>query len=51
MPLRWLTRLFFFGIYNGRLSESEASWETKKVVSGVYALQFARLFLKKQAVA
>jgi D-aminopeptidase len=51
MPLRWLTRLFFFGIYKGRLSEREAWWETKKVVSGLYALQVARLFLKKQAVA
>lgn len=51
MPLRWLTRLFLFRIYKGRLGEREASWETNKVVSGLYALQCARLFLKKQAVA
>jgi D-aminopeptidase len=51
MPLRWLTRLFFFGIYKGRLSEREASWEAKKVVSGLYALQCARMFLTKRATA
>jgi len=51
MPLRWLTRLFFFGIYKGRLSEREASWESRTVLRGLYALHCARLFLKKQAVA
>jgi D-aminopeptidase len=51
MPLRWLTRLFFFGIYRGRLSEREASWESRTVLRGLYALHCARLFLKKQAVA
>jgi hypothetical protein len=51
MPLRWLTRLFFFRIYKGRLSEREASWESRTVLRGLYALHCARLFLKKQAVA
>ncbi len=51
MPLRWLTRLFFFQVYGGRLTEREAAWETKTVLRGLYALQCARMFLKKQAVA
>jgi D-aminopeptidase len=50
-PLRWLTRFFFYRIYRGRLTANEASWETKTVLRGLYALHCARLFLKKQAVA
>jgi D-aminopeptidase len=51
MPLRWLTRLFFFRVYGGKLTEREASWETSTVLRGLYVLHCARLFLRKQAVA
>ncbi len=51
MPLRWLTRLFFFRIYGGKLAEREASWEAKTVLRGLYVLHCARMFLRKQAVA
>jgi len=47
MPLRWLTRAFYFGRYNGRLTSREASWEAKTIVRGIYALQCARMFLRK----
>jgi len=46
--LRRLARLVFFRLSKGRLSESEASWETKTVVRGLYALQCARGFLTKR---
>jgi hypothetical protein len=51
MPLRWLTRLFFFRVYGGKLTEREASWEAKTVLRGLYVLHCARMFLTKQAVA
>ncbi len=51
MPLRWLTRLVFCRMFKGRLTAREASWETKTVLRGLYALHCARLFLRKQAVA
>jgi D-aminopeptidase len=50
MPLRWLVRLMLrWG--KGQLTASEASWETKTITGGVWMLQFARLFLRKRAVA
>jgi len=51
MPLRWLTRFFFYRIYRGRLTASEASWETKTVLRGLYVLHCARMFLTKKATA
>jgi D-aminopeptidase len=51
MPLRRLTRLLFFRVYGGKLTEREASWETSTVLRGLYVLHCARLFLRKQAVA
>jgi len=51
MPLRWLARLFYFGIYGGRLTAREASWETRTVLRGIWALHSSRAFLRKQAVA
>jgi len=51
MPLRWLTRLFFFRVCGGKLTEREASWEARTVLRGLYALHCARLFLRKRAVA
>ncbi len=50
MALRWLTRLFFFRVYGGKLTEREASWEAPTVLRGLYALHCARVFLKKEAV-
>jgi D-aminopeptidase len=50
MPLRWVTR-FFFRVVGGQLCEQEASWETKTVLRGLYALHCARVFLTKKAVA
>ncbi len=47
MPLRWLTRLFYFGIYKGRLDAHEAAWETKTILRGLYVLHCARMFLRK----
>jgi D-aminopeptidase len=47
MPLRWLTRLFFFRFYGGRLTPHEASWEADKIVRGLHALHCARLFMRK----
>jgi D-aminopeptidase len=47
-PLRGLARLIFFGMSKGRLTETEASWETKTIVRSLYALQCARLFARKQ---
>ena len=46
--LRWLARLVFFRLSKGRLSENEATWETKTVVRGLYALHCARGFLSKR---
>jgi len=51
MPLRWLTRFFFFRVYGGKLAEREAAWEAKTVLRGLYVLHCARMFLRKQAVA
>ena len=51
MPLRPLIRFFFFRVYGGQLREQEASWETKTVLCGLYALHCARVFLRKKAVA
>jgi hypothetical protein len=51
MPLRWLIRFFFFRVVGGQLREQEASWETKTVLRGVYALHCARVFLRKKATA
>lgn len=50
MPLRWLARLALRR-GNGRLTWSEASWETKTVAGGLWMLQCARLFLRKRAAA
>ncbi len=47
MPLRWLTRIFYFRIYKGGLAPQEASWSTKTVLGGLYVLQCARMFLRK----
>jgi len=47
MLLRWLTRFFFLRVYGGQLREQEASWETKTVLRGLYALHCARMFLRK----
>lgn len=47
--LRWLAKLMFFGLYKGRLSEAEASWEAKTIVGGLYALHCTRGFMKKRA--
>jgi len=46
---RWLARLILFGRSDGRLSESEASWETKTIVGGLYALESARMFLTRRS--
>jgi len=47
--LGWIARLVFFRLSKGRMSENEATWETKTVVRGLYALHCARGFLIKQA--
>lgn len=46
--LRWLSRLTLFGMYKGTLSETEATWETKKITSGLYALHSTRAFIVKR---
>jgi D-aminopeptidase len=46
--LRWLAKLFFFEMYQGRMHLQEAFWETKKIVSGLYGLQSARGFMSKK---
>jgi len=51
MLLRWLTWFFFLRVYGGQLREQEASWETKTVLRGLYALPCARMFLRKKATA
>jgi D-aminopeptidase len=51
MLLRRLIRFFFFRVYGGQLREQEASWETKTVLRGLYALHCARVFLRKKATA
>jgi D-aminopeptidase len=51
MPLRRLIRFFFFRVVGGQLREQEASWETKTVLRGLYALHCARVFLRKKATA
>jgi D-aminopeptidase len=51
MLLCRLTRFFFLRVYGGQLREQEASWETKTVLRGLYALHCARVFLKKKATA
>lgn len=51
MPLRWLTRFLFFRVFRGKLAEREASWESRTVLRGLYALHCVRLFLRKRAVA
>jgi hypothetical protein len=50
MLLCRLTR-FFFRVVGGQLREQEASWETKTVLRGLYALHCARVFLRKKATA
>lgn len=45
--LRWLARLFYFRICGGRLTEREASWETKTILRGLYTLHCARIFLRR----
>lgn len=47
--LRWLARLIFFRLSKGRISENEATWETKTVVRGLYALHCTRGFMAKRA--
>ncbi|MGB2982965.1 MAG: M55 family metallopeptidase [Candidatus Bipolaricaulia bacterium] len=47
--LRWLARLMLFRLWNGQMTETEASWETRTVVSGLYALHSTRGFMKKRA--
>jgi len=46
--LRSLTKLIFFRLSEGRLGETEAAWETKTVIRGLYALECARMFLRKK---
>lgn len=46
--LRWLSKLIFFGVSKGWLGESEASWETKTIIGGLYALHCTRGFMKKR---
>ncbi len=46
--LRWLTKLFFFRFYHGRMGESEIFWETNKIVSGVNTIYMMRMFAKKR---
>jgi len=46
--LRWLSKLIFFGLCKGRLSETEASWQTKTIIGGLYALHCTRGFMKKR---
>jgi hypothetical protein len=47
--LRRLARLIFFRLSKGRMSENEASWETKTVVRGLYALHCTRGFMTRRA--
>gem|GEM_PF-454968 len=47
--LRRLARFIFFRLSKGRMSEDEASWETKTVVRGLYALHCARGFMTRRA--
>jgi len=49
VPLRWLARLILFGRCKGRMNESEASWQAKTIIGGLYALFSARGFLTKRA--
>jgi D-aminopeptidase len=47
IPLRWLARAILFGHCKGRMTESEAAWESKTIIGGLYALHSARVFLSK----
>ena len=47
--LRWLAKLIFFRLSKGRMTVSEASWETRTVIRGLYALHSTRGFMAKQA--
>ena len=46
--LRWLARLILFRLSDGRMTENEASWKTRNVIRGLYALHSTREFLTKQ---
>jgi len=46
-PFRWLADLFFFRMYKGHMEPRLATWETKKIISGLYGLQITRLYMRK----
>jgi D-amino peptidase len=45
--LRWLANYYFFRMYKGRMEPRLATWETKKIISGLYGLQITRLYMRK----
>jgi len=48
---RSLACFILFGLSKGRLTEREASWETRTIVRGLYALESARMFLRRSSPA
>ncbi|UCF09542.1 MAG: M55 family metallopeptidase [Candidatus Bipolaricaulota bacterium] len=44
---RWLARLILLRLSRGKMCERGASWETRTIVGGLYALHSARGFIEK----